>query len=281
MLVGNSLSRGLRLVQEHSGLPAATVHLWPVCLPLVTWPSLLPAFGDRSWLPVWALRALRSAAERLLVDCWGTQRLNRLRAGLGLAPVQRVLSRWMHSPDLVIGAWPDWFAPPQPDWPAQAQTSGFALFHESSHGGGGGLDLSLEAFLSAGPDPTGRSLPALPACWRRWDGTAGDSAGGWLQSAVRDDRCAPSRHKQAAARQYSTAWVVRRSCAPAAWFGAHPIGSWLRRARWRRHAPFAGPENALIYVMVGHEDASQIGDRVGPKHPENAPTPARSVRRVG
>ena len=155
VLVGSSLSWGLRLVQEASGLPAATVHLSPICLPSATRPAVLPGLGDLSWLPVWALRALQSAAERLLVDRWVAPRLNRVRAGLGLAPVQRVLSRWMHSPDLVIGAWPDWFAPPQPDWPAQTQTCGFPLFHESSHSIGGRLDPVLEAFLCTGPAPIG------------------------------------------------------------------------------------------------------------------------------
>lgn len=72
-----------------------------------------------------------------------------------MAPVRRVLSHWMHSPDLVIGAWPDWFAPPQPDWPAQTRTSGFPLFHESCEATSGGLDPSLEAFLAAGPAPIG------------------------------------------------------------------------------------------------------------------------------
>ena len=155
VLVGSSLSWGLRLVQEHSGLPAATVHLSPIFLWSATQPSVLPGGGDLSWLPVWALRALQSAAERLLIDRWVAPRLNRVRAGLGLAPVQRVLSRWMHSPDLVICAWPDWFAPPQPDWPTQTRTSGFPLFHESSHDGVDGLDPSLEAFLAAGPAPIG------------------------------------------------------------------------------------------------------------------------------
>jgi rhamnosyltransferase subunit B len=155
VLVGSSLSWGLRLVQEHSGLPGATVHLAPICLPSATRPSVLPGLGDLSWLPVWALRALQSAAERLLVDRWVAPRLNRLRAELGLGPVRRVLSRWMHSPDLVIGAWPDWFAPPQPDWPAQTQTSGFPLFHEPCQGLAGELDPSLEAFLGAGPAPIG------------------------------------------------------------------------------------------------------------------------------
>jgi anti-sigma factor ChrR (cupin superfamily) len=35
-------------------------------------------------------------------------------------------------------------------------------------------------------------------------------------------------------------------------FGAYPAGSWLRSPRWSRHAPFTGPEGALIYVKVGH-----------------------------
>lgn len=76
VLVGSSLSWGLRLVQEHSGLPAATVHLSPIFLPLATLPPLLPGIGDLSWLPVWALRALQSAAERVLVDRRVAPRLN-------------------------------------------------------------------------------------------------------------------------------------------------------------------------------------------------------------
>jgi len=34
--------------------------------------------------------------------------------------------------------------------------------------------------------------------------------------------------------------------------GAYPAGTWLRSPRWSRHAPFTGPEGALIYVKVGH-----------------------------
>ncbi len=34
--------------------------------------------------------------------------------------------------------------------------------------------------------------------------------------------------------------------------GDYPAGTWLRSPRWSRHAPFTGPEGALIYVKVGH-----------------------------
>ena len=38
---------------------------------------------------------------------------------------------WVHSPQRVLGLFPDWFAPPQPDWPAQLRLTGFLL---SDHG---------------------------------------------------------------------------------------------------------------------------------------------------
>ena len=34
--------------------------------------------------------------------------------------------------------------------------------------------------------------------------------------------------------------------------GEYTCGTWLRSPRWSRHAPFTGPEGALIYVKVGH-----------------------------
>jgi anti-sigma factor ChrR (cupin superfamily) len=40
--------------------------------------------------------------------------------------------------------------------------------------------------------------------------------------------------------------------------GAYPAGSWLRSPRWSRHAPFTGPEGALIYVKVGHLGADLL-----------------------
>ena len=41
------------------------------------------------------------------------------------------MRRWIHSPDRVIGLFPDWFAAPQSDWPAQTRLTGFPLFDEA------------------------------------------------------------------------------------------------------------------------------------------------------
>ena len=40
--------------------------------------------------------------------------------------------------------------------------------------------------------------------------------------------------------------------------GEYPAGTWLRNPRWSRHAPFTGPEGALIYVKVGHLGAQLL-----------------------
>ena len=54
--------------------------------------------------------------------------LNRFRAELGLAPVHGIIDQWWHSPARIIGLFPDWFAPPAPDWPPQTRLTGFPLY---------------------------------------------------------------------------------------------------------------------------------------------------------
>ena len=76
--------------------------------------------------------------------------LNAYRAELGLAPVSRIFRSWIHSPQRVIGLFPEWFFPPQPDWPAQIRLTGFPLFDEA---GLHPLDPGLDAFLAAGDPP--------------------------------------------------------------------------------------------------------------------------------
>jgi UDP:flavonoid glycosyltransferase YjiC (YdhE family) len=60
-----------------------------------------------------------------------------------------MLSHW-HSPDRVIALFPDWFGPPQPDWPAQTHVTGFPMFDES---GLREVPADLEDFLNAGEPP--------------------------------------------------------------------------------------------------------------------------------
>jgi rhamnosyltransferase subunit B len=170
VLVGSTLAWHLRLLQEQLGNPGATLHLSPMCLFSGASPPRLPGLGGLDWLPPTAARAVLSAVEGLFLDPLVAPALNRVRARLGLPPVRRVMSGWLHSPDLVIAAWPEWFAPPQPDWPPQAVVTGFPFFLQPGVGTTGPDDAlperpgslgsvdaldPLAQFLAAGPPPVG------------------------------------------------------------------------------------------------------------------------------
>src|SRR5271168_99024 len=76
--------------------------------------------------------------------------LNQFRATLSLPPVERVMHQWMHSPQLVIAFFPEWFAPVQPDWPANTNAVGFPLWDPP---GEAAALQEAEAFLNAGAAP--------------------------------------------------------------------------------------------------------------------------------
>ncbi|QDQ26523.1 glycosyltransferase [Chitinimonas arctica] len=150
VLVGSTLAWHARIAQEKLGLPHATVHLSPSCLLSATAPPKLAGATWLSTLPPWLLRPLYAALERGVLDPMVLPTLNAFRARLALPPTRRVLSQWMNSPDKVICAFPDWFAPPQPDWPAGAVTTGFPRWSAPA---GSVLDPMLMRFLQAGPPP--------------------------------------------------------------------------------------------------------------------------------
>ena len=75
---------------------------------------------------------------------------NALRARLGLDPVYR-LRHWWNSPTRMLLMFPDWYAAPQADWPAQAVQLGFPLVDR--FGDVSALPPELEAFLAAGAAP--------------------------------------------------------------------------------------------------------------------------------
>lgn len=151
VLVGGTLSWGLRLLQEQTGLPGATVHLSPMLLPSAFDPPVLAGLGDLSRVPRRLRGWLQGLLERLVLDPAMRPTVNAVRMRFGLPPLKRVWRAWTDSPDLVVGAWPSWFAPPQPDWPPQAVATGFPLHAEADVP----LAARTAAFLDAGPPPVG------------------------------------------------------------------------------------------------------------------------------
>jgi UDP:flavonoid glycosyltransferase YjiC (YdhE family) len=76
--------------------------------------------------------------------------LNRVRRELGLRPARRIFSHWLHATDLIVGLFPDWFGPPQPDWPTNVRVVGFPLWDSRANAQ---LCDEVREFLADGTPP--------------------------------------------------------------------------------------------------------------------------------
>jgi rhamnosyltransferase subunit B len=153
ILVANPGVVAARLIQDQRLRSVATILLQPALIPSVFEPPVMPRFnlprGAPRWM--WSLYwRLLDAAGYFLV----TRDLNRIRVSLGLPPIRRLFQWWL-SPELVIGMFPDWYASPQPDWPAQMRLAGFPLFSGRSRAM---LSAEVRDFCSKGSPPIAITL---------------------------------------------------------------------------------------------------------------------------
>jgi rhamnosyltransferase subunit B len=154
MLVGHSLSFFTRVFEEKHAVASATVHLAPSIFRSDYRQPAWPSGQDLTNWPRFVKRAMWWIVDRLVVDRHITPALNSWRSELGLPPVSRVLKSWLHSPQRVIGLFPEWFGEPQPDWPSQTRLTGFVLSDDSCSPAPAGHDTDdLERFLTVGDRP--------------------------------------------------------------------------------------------------------------------------------
>jgi len=143
---------GARLAQERLDIPLATVHLQPLMFGSLREPGVLP--GPLGIFSRWLLQRLITGS----FDVWFGRALNRYRRELGLPPIHGILRHWWRSPQLVLGMFPAWFSPPQPDWPPQTELVGFPHFDQLLPP----AQLEeLDAFLADGTPPLVFSSPTL------------------------------------------------------------------------------------------------------------------------
>jgi rhamnosyltransferase subunit B len=146
----SSLALGARVAQEKLGVPTASVHLQPSVIRTLADQGMMGNVRLSGSRPKWFKQALFRMVDALILDRRLKPPVNQLRANLGLAPVDRVMHRWVHSPQLVIAFFPEWFAAPQPDWPANTHAVGFPLWDAD---GEAAPLAEAEEFLAAGPAP--------------------------------------------------------------------------------------------------------------------------------
>lgn len=149
ILLSSTLGVAARCASEKLNIPMVTCHLAPSCF-LSTYRA--PKM-EGAPMPDWAPRVWKRFiwwAGVKITDRVIAPELNKFRAKHGLKPVSRIIEKWWHSPDKLLGLWPEWFGPKQPDWPSHATLTGFPMFDEA---GQHDIDSELEEFLEAGTPP--------------------------------------------------------------------------------------------------------------------------------
>lgn len=149
LVISSALGFGARMAQEKLGVSLATVHLQPAALWSDYASPRLPWMLTGPKVPTWLKRAQFRLGIRCLVDPSVRRITDEFRRELKLPPIHRTTDWWI-SPQLVLGLFPDWFAPLQPDWPKQVRLADFPLWDESP---ASPVEESVEAFLTAGPAP--------------------------------------------------------------------------------------------------------------------------------
>ena len=149
IVVSSGLAIGARIAQEKLGVPLVTTVLQPMMFRSVH------ETARYDWLPIpsWTPRSLKRLFFRtadVYVDHLIAPATNEFRRELGLPPVKRFLHRWWASPQLVIGLFPDWFGPIQPDWPENTVLTGFPMYDESDVAE---LPQAARDFLADGDPP--------------------------------------------------------------------------------------------------------------------------------
>ncbi|MEP7305780.1 MAG: glycosyltransferase [Acidobacteriota bacterium] len=149
VVAASGISFGARIAQERLGVPTATVHLQPSIIRSLVDQGMAGNIRISASQPMWFKRAFFRFADWFLMDRALKRPVNEFRATIGLPPVDRLMYRWIHSPQLVLGFFPDWFARPQADWPANTHLVGFPLWD----GGNNDLPSGVREFLAAGDPP--------------------------------------------------------------------------------------------------------------------------------
>ncbi|HEY1764463.1 MAG TPA: glycosyltransferase [Opitutaceae bacterium] len=150
VVAATTLCLGARVAQEKLGIRTATLNMQPTVFRSVVdggWFGPIH-LGPRT--PRFAKQAFYWFIDRAYVGRLVEPTFNAFRKTLGLPPVRDIFKTYFHSPQLVLGLFPNWFAPVQPDWPPNTHLTGFILHDD---GGEAGTDAEAEAFLAEGPPP--------------------------------------------------------------------------------------------------------------------------------
>jgi len=150
LLMAPAPAFGARLAREKLGLSLVTVNLQPSLYRSIYETAYFGrGYGFLQRIPRWLKRVLFRLID-VQMNRVVTPGIVRACREAGQQPPKNAFRDWWQSPDGAICLWPEWFAAPQPDWPANARCIGFPLEDLASHHD---ANPELENFLAAGEPP--------------------------------------------------------------------------------------------------------------------------------
>jgi len=148
LVVTHPITFGAFLYVRKTGVPWASVAMAPVSMFSAQDPSVLNGVPFAEKLVEFGpgvQRFVMKASAALFEPLWKPFRKFEKELGLPRSPNPLF---WGHSPQLTLGLFSPELAAPQPDWPVNAQATGFPFFdHDEGH------SPELQEFLDAGEPP--------------------------------------------------------------------------------------------------------------------------------
>jgi rhamnosyltransferase subunit B len=150
LVVTSSFGLAASFGAEARSIPRIMVHMQPACLRSVyDFPLGLQGMEWIKASPPFFRRALFTLLDGTL-NAMLLPRLNRHRARMGLKPLRNFYHDALFSAEGICLPAPEWFAPPQPDWPATIKQTPFPRLPTDQTAG---LPFSIDSFLSCGEAP--------------------------------------------------------------------------------------------------------------------------------
>jgi UDP:flavonoid glycosyltransferase YjiC (YdhE family) len=145
------MAAAARAAHEKLGIPSATIHVNPWQIRSVYRSPTMPLpMMMYDWVPKISKRLQYGTLDRLVLNPFADSPINAFRRDIGLPAYRGHLGAHYHSPQRIIGLFPDWWAEPQPDWPSQTVCTGFPLW---DRGGVKPPPQELIDFLDDGDPP--------------------------------------------------------------------------------------------------------------------------------
>ncbi|QQE13821.1 glycosyltransferase [Planctomycetota bacterium] len=145
VVIASMLVLGARLAREKWDIKLVTVHLQPMVFRSTKEPPKFSVSGpDMRKFPRWVNRCMYWMMD-VMLDFLVKSKIREWQKEHEIKPVKRgVFGDWIHSPDLVLGMFPNWFARKMEEWPEVSEVVGFPNWewHESDD-----LSAELKKFL--------------------------------------------------------------------------------------------------------------------------------------